>query len=82
MPKTAANAATRIVISNVIGMNAGQLLKRPPADVERVVDHRRVPLHEEAAERRRAGRRSGRSAGSGCVWNPIASASPSTGNGE
>ena len=46
MPNTAEIPANKIVISNVITMNAGQGVRRLAADVERVVDRGHPVLHQ------------------------------------
>ncbi len=48
MPRNAENDATRINISNAIGMNDGPTVVRAAADIERIVDGHRPVLHEEA----------------------------------
>ena len=50
MASTAVIAADKTVNSNVIGINAGQLLKGPAADIHGIMNDRREPLHEEAAD--------------------------------
>ena len=79
IPNRADNDATRISTSKAIGMKTGQLLQRPAADVERIIDRHRPVLHEEAGRRRPRARPPARRTESALRGMPSSLASPSTG---
>ncbi len=76
MPNSADSDATRTITSKAIGMNTGQLFVRPAADVERIIDGHRPPLHEEARTAPRPGRRPARRRAPACAACPAPPPAP------
>ena len=64
MPKKADSDANRMVSSNMITMNDGQLFSGRAADVGGIVDRGDVKLHAPGRQSAAAGRRSGHIKGS------------------